>query len=58
MIFFDFEAYENDRGEQVVNYAIAYKWDDEEPSAFKTVDEFCNWVFKKQNRGYTVVAHN
>ena len=55
-IFFDFETKLAENNKHVVNYCIAQYFNGEE-RVFNNVDEFCKWVFTKQHKGYTVIAH-
>lgn len=58
LIFFDFETTQY-LGPHVVNYAVAMYNDSNEVFEFKTLDEFCKWLFNKQTHdGFTAIAHN
>lgn len=59
LIFFDFET-DQSTGEHEVNFAMAMYSSGEE-FVFKGYDaceQFCNFLFSDQHKGYTAVAHN
>src|SRR5271157_2409560 len=55
-IFYDLETKKDAKKKHIVNYCIAQYVNGEE-FKFKTADEFCTWVFTKEHKGYTVMAH-
>ena len=55
-IFYDFETTLVSENKHEVNYCVAQYFDGEE-YIFGTTDEFCNWVFTKRHKDYTVIAH-
>ena len=55
-IFYDLETKKDAKKKHIVNYCIAQYFNGEE-FKFKTADEFCTWVFTKEHKGYTVMAH-
>ena len=55
-IFYDFETTLDKDSKHIVNYCIAQYFNGEE-YMFKSTDEFCKWIFTKQHKGYTVIAH-
>jgi hypothetical protein len=56
-IFYDFETTLNDNNQHVVNYAVAQYFNGQE-FVFRTIDEFCNWLFDKTKHKYfSCVAH-
>ena len=55
-IFYDFETTLDNECKHVVNCCIAYYFTGKE-HIFNTTDEFCKWVFTKQHKDYTVIAH-
>jgi len=55
-IFYDFETKLATNNKHEVNYCVVQYYNGDE-RVFRTLDEFCSWVFDKKHRGYTVVAH-
>ena len=55
-IFFDFETKLGENNKHIVNYCIAQYFNGEE-HVFSNTDDFCKWIFTKQHKGYTVIAH-
>ncbi len=55
-MFYDFECMQ-ETGVHTVNLAVLHDFDGKE-WVFKTIDEFCNFVFTIQHKGYTFIAHN
>ena len=55
-IFYDFEATQ-DTGTHVVNYVHAWDFNGEEWT-FDNIDDFCKFVFTKERKDYTFIAHN
>lgn len=55
---FDFETTQDEQDDQrhVVNLAVAMEIGYPEARVFKTLDEFCRWMFSL--RGVTLIAHN
>lgn len=56
-IFFDFEADISDTTHKVM-FSISQYFDDPEPIEHSTIEEFCEWAFQKEHKGYTFIAHN
>tara|TARA_R110001632_G_scaffold135512_1_gene250994 strand:- start:27 stop:3587 length:3561 start_codon:yes stop_codon:yes gene_type:complete len=56
-IFFDFEATQN-KGFHEVNLAVSQYFDSPEPIIHYNNDDFCEWLFSKKHKGYTIIAHN
>ena len=56
-IFFDFEADISDK-EHKVMYSVSMYFDDPTPIIHETIEEFCEWAFTKEHKGYTFLAHN
>ena len=56
-IFFDFEADISETTHKVM-YSVSQKFDNPEPIIHNTIEEFCEWAFSKENKGYTFLAHN
>ena len=56
-VFFDFEADISGATHEVM-YSVSMKFDSEEPIIHNDIDEFCEWAFSKENKGYTFIAHN
>lgn len=58
-IFFDFET-DQTGGEHKVNFAIAQYADGREQvfDGYSACENFCFWLFTKEHKGYTAVAHN
>lgn len=56
-IYFDFEATQN-TGKHVVNLSVSQYHDNPEPIIHHNLDEFCQWLFRKEHTNYTVIAHN
>src|SRR3989442_1559255 len=54
-IFFDFETLLK-LSKHIVNFCVAQYFNGDE-HVFTTVDQFCNWVFNKHHKDYTVIAH-
>ena len=55
-IFFDFETCLVDDNKHEVNFAVAQYYSGEE-YVFRSIDEFCKWIFNKKHKGYTALAH-
>ena len=56
-IFFDFEADISDK-EHKVMYSVSMYFNDDTPIIHETIEEFCEWAFRKEHKGYTFIAHN
>ena len=56
-IFFDFEADISGLNHEVM-YSVSMKFDSPEPIIHNDINEFCEWSFSKENKGYTFIAHN
>jgi hypothetical protein len=56
-IFYDYECY-LENGEHHVALVVAMTMEDPTPVVFDDHDEFIKWLFKKEHRGYTCIAHN
>ena len=56
-IFFDFEATQN-KGTHEVNLCVSQYFDDPTPIIHYSIEEFCEWLFDKKHKGYTILAHN
>ena len=56
-IFFDFES-DISGEEHIVMYSVSMKFDSPEPIFHNNIDEFCEWAFNPENKGYTFIAHN
>lgn len=56
-IFFDFES-DISGEEHIVMYSVSMKFDSTEPIFHTNIDEFCEWAFNLDNKGYTFIAHN
>ena len=55
-MFYDFECMQ-ETGLHKVNLAIVHDFEGNE-WIFKTISEFCNFVFNEKHKGYTFLAHN
>jgi len=56
-VFFHFESkLDPTTNKHIVNYCIAHYFTGEE-GKFTNVNDFCTWVFDKQHKGYTFIAH-
>ena len=55
-MFYDLET-QQDTGTHIVNYVNVQDFNGSEWT-FDTIDEFCNFVFQKQHKNYTFIAHN
>jgi hypothetical protein len=55
--FYDFETYLNEHNKHVVNFAVLHDFDGNE-WVFNNLNDFCTHIFRKQNKGYTFIAHN
>ena len=55
-MFYDLET-QQDTGTHIVNYVNAQDFYGTE-CTFKTIGEFCKFVFTDQHKGYTFIAHN
>lgn len=69
LIFYDYEAFVNSQGIHQANLVIASRKcsncllskecvQDCGLVSFEDNDSFCDWLFSKQNEGYTAIAHN
>ena len=56
-IFFDFEATQ-DTGSHIVNLSVSKYFDDDEPIIHYDTKSFCEWLFSKDHKDYTIIAHN
>lgn len=56
-IFYDFECYFEGNTHQVACAVAAYAKKDV-MYVFYTMDEFMDWLFRKEHKGYTCIAHN
>ncbi|XP_071032985.1 uncharacterized protein [Parasteatoda tepidariorum] len=59
LIFFDFET-DQSTGEHIVNFAVAQYADGAENifKGYSACDDFCSWLFTRQHKGFTAIAHN
>ncbi|MEY3371094.1 MAG: hypothetical protein RLZZ392_120 [Pseudomonadota bacterium] len=59
IIFYDYEAYVDDNNEHIPNLIVAHKQNDEgiTKHVFRTNDNFCDWLFSNDHKGYTCIAH-
>ena len=55
-IFYDFET-NQETGVHVVNWVDCEDFHGNK-NTFETIDEFCQFVFKEKNKGFTFIAHN
>ena len=55
-MFYDFECMQ-ETGIHKVNLAIVHDFEGNE-WIFKTLQEFCDFVFTEEHKGYTFIAHN
>ena len=55
-IFYDFET-NQETGVHVVNWVDCEDFHGNK-NTFETIDEFCQFVFKEENKGFTFIAHN
>ena len=55
-MFYDLET-QQDTGTHIVNYVNVQDFEGKEYT-FDTNDEFCKFVFQKQHKNYTFIAHN
>jgi len=56
-IYFDFEADISDV-EHKVMYSVSQYFGSDDPIIHHTIEEFCEWAFRKEHKGYTFIAHN
>ena len=56
-VFFDFEADISETTHKVM-YSISQYYDDPTPIKHSTIEEFCEWAFSPDHKGYTFIAHN
>ncbi len=56
-IFFDFEADISGKSHDVM-YAVSMYFDDATPIIHNNLEEWCLWAFRKEHKGYTIIAHN
>jgi hypothetical protein len=57
-IFYDYESMLADTGEHTVAGAVAMYADSDEVFQFRNNEDFMVWLFRKEHKGYTVIAHN
>lgn len=59
LIFFDLET-DQSNGEHIVNYAIAQYANGQENvfSGYDALEKLCKFLFRKEHKGYRVIAHN
>ena len=55
-IFYDFET-NQETGVHVVNWVDCEDFYGNK-NTFETIDEFCQFIFKEENKGFTFIAHN
>ena len=56
-IFFDFEA-DISGAQHEVMYSVSMTFDDETPIIHEDINEFCEWAFQLEHKGFTFLAHN
>jgi hypothetical protein len=56
-IFFDFEC-EQETKKHNVMFSISQYFNSDENIEHHDIDEFCNWLFTEEHKGFSVIAHN
>lgn len=56
-IFFDFETNQETKTHKVM-FSISQYFDKDDNIEHHNIDDFCNWLFTEEHKGYSVIAHN
>jgi hypothetical protein len=56
-IFFDFEA-DISGEEHIVMYSVSQYFSSAESIIHEDINQWCEWAFQKEHKGYTFIAHN